>query len=271
MHSKILKDGDRLAMPYGSARYPELERFFSVITLRGCYFENNGKRPLHGAQSPEDAQARLEKARLDPRNSDCWMSPQSTCLSSSPAHNAKAAAERDSAMRVNYGDLIGIDDGEKIRYFRIARNRSNNPDWPALEEEIRGTVEATAEAATERVPVTLAGQLAMVEARIKTCAIYTGRRAMVACNTIVRSSLYASRMVFWDLAGDRYAIGHRKMPTTFPPADAAKLVTEINAQLASDPECTERVMTCSARDWWAAQAEEAERIAGMLREAIAAS
>jgi len=99
--------------------------------------------------------------------------------------------------------------------------------------------------------------------RVATCDIYIGRRALVAHNTVVVSSLYNGRgvqQVAVEGNQQRMAVAMfpKGMPTCYTPADAAQLVEEFNATFEAAG-VEERVRCVLARDWWQEERDAALR------------
>lgn len=92
------------------------------------------------------------------------------------------------------------------------------------------------------------------EQRVATCDIYIGRRALVAHNTVVVSSIYNGRgvqQVAVEGNQQRMAVAMfpKGMPTCYTPADAAELAKDFNEQF-EEAGVEERVRCVLARDWW---------------------
>ena len=116
---------------------------------------------------------------------------------------------------------------------------------------------------------------ATAEARIATCDTYINRRAMVAHNTIVVSSLYNGRgLQLGEPNADGgqatfIAVFPKGMPTCYTPKDAVELAYEMNAHL-EEQGAEERVRAVSAREWWQTEKEAAQSMLGFIAKNEAA-
>lgn len=116
---------------------------------------------------------------------------------------------------------------------------------------------------TTAAPATLdnAALRRTAEERVATCAIYVGRRALVAHNTVVVSSIYNGRgvqQVAVEGNQQRMAVAMfpKGMPTCYTPADAQQLCEEFNAHF-EEAGVEERVRCVLARDWWETERQTA--------------
>lgn len=121
MHQRILRDGDLIATPYGSAKYPELERFYTIGTTR--HFYSTGGYASRGVDPDPLIAESIAKG-----HPAVWANQNGACISDSAAFRARDAAERASAMRVKVGDIIAVHDGRDLHVVRIHRAPNGNID-----------------------------------------------------------------------------------------------------------------------------------------------